>query len=533
MLWTIPRCKDIDRVLALPRRTPEYPEASFDQQFLRPGAVGALRPIQRLALLEANRAGGLLAFVGTGHGKTLTCRLLPLVLRAQRPLLLLPASMLAANEALNQEYDQTWLGSKFHILTYEQLSAKSGPALLADFSPDLIIADEAHALRHYTSARVKRLDRFLGNGTKFCALSGTLTARSPGDWAHLAFWALGPKSPAPLSSATTQAWGSYLGYTPGQPKPDPGALTQFGGGPYEYDDIVSGYRQWVVDTPGVVSTDVPSRDIPIHIFKHHPPELVSCKELSDQTWGEFQASKEGDNGDFSLYGQARQLALGFRYVQQWPGGKVDHIWVEARRDWYRCAAVYIGETNHPGMDTPALLAANCNDPRVPDYVRAAFREWAKVVHLPGPARVAEWQNDELWRYLELAQAHAEPTLIWYEHIAVAERAAALGYNVCWPGQAPEEHEGYDVFVSIAAHGQGKNLQAWSHNLVLTPPSNGAKWEQLLSRTVRPGQAAPAVQVAVLQHCAAYARALEAARQHAAYLKSATGQEQKLLGALVS
>ena len=57
-----------------------------------------LRPIQGQMLAEAERAGGLVAMAACGEGKTLTSLLLPSVLRAKRPLILLPAAMRAQYE---------------------------------------------------------------------------------------------------------------------------------------------------------------------------------------------------------------------------------------------------------------------------------------------------------------------------------------------------------------------------------------------------------------------------------------------------
>ena len=80
--------------------------------------------------------------------------------------------------------------------------------------------------------------------------------------------------------------------------------------------------------------------------------------------------------------------------------------------------------------------------------------------------------------------------------------------------------------SIAAHGTGKNLQHWSSNLVVIPPTSGQVWEQLLGRTHRQGQQEDTVTAEVYLHHAAYEASMSQAFADA--LQDTLGNQQRLL-----
>ena len=85
-----------------------------------------------------------------------------------------------------------------------------------------------------------------------------------------------------------------------------------------------------------------------------------------------------------------------------------------------------------------------------------------------------------------------------------------------------------MIASIAACGQGFNLQMFSKNLITSCPSGAATVEQVLGRTHRDGQLADEVVVDILLGCReqydAFDRALEGAKAAEALL----GHSQKLL-----
>ena len=72
--------------------------------------------------------------------------------------------------------------------------------------------------------------------------------------------------------------------------------------------------------------------------------------------------------------------------------------------------------------------------------------------------------------------------MWYEHAAFGKRLAELsGWPMFGPDSGSEILQASDpvIIASIKAHGDGKNLQAYSQNLISSPPANGTTWEQCL------------------------------------------------------
>ena len=118
------------------------------------------------------------------------------------------------------------------------------------------------------------------------------------------------------------------------------------------------------------------------------------------------------------------------------------------------------------------------------------------------------------------------SILWYESKAVEEALRDRGVKCFGAGRDPG-NTGESCAMSIRAHGIGKNLQSWSTQLIIEPPSSGQTWEQLLGRTHRSGQQADEVEVFVIQHTESFRRALKSAKEGAEYIEESTGNKQKL------
>jgi hypothetical protein len=127
-------------------------------------------------------------------------------------------------------------------------------------------------------------------------------------------------------------------------------------------------------------------------------------------------------------------------------------------------------------------------------------------------------------------------IVWVEHRAFGEALSLLsGAPYFGPGgldasgvSIANAKGDKAVIASIAACGQGFNLQMFSKNLITSCPSGAATIEQVLGRTHRDGQLADEVEVWILlgcrEHFEAFNRALDGAKAAADVL----GHDQKLL-----
>ena len=81
-----------------------------------------------------------------------------------------------------------------------------------------------------------------------------------------------------------------------------------------------------------------------------------------------------------------------------------------------------------------------------------------------------------------------PSIVWVPSPHLGEALAARN-GLPWygPDNDPSGATAPTIMASARAHGVGKNLQHYARNLVLSPPSSAAVWEQLLGRTPRPGR----------------------------------------------
>src|ERR1019366_5557369 len=97
--------------------------------------------------------------------------------------------------------------------SYETLSRVNAADMLESYAPDLILCDEAQALRNPKAACTRRITRYLAkhSDTKMALLSGTITRRGLIDYWHLAGWALGEEQmPLPNNWSEMTEWGEAV-----------------------------------------------------------------------------------------------------------------------------------------------------------------------------------------------------------------------------------------------------------------------------------------------------------------------------------
>lgn len=523
---------EFKRIKALPRRVLDL-RMIRDATFIvrRKGGTMTLFPVQSAALIEAAIQDGLFAPIGVGHGKTLITLLLPYAMASKRSVLLVPPrlkkkTLREIDEIYQKHFELRLEGVK--VVAYSELSSAGSANVLEDHEPDLIIADECHALTHSTAARTKRFLRYMREhpSCRFVGLSGTITQRSIMDYAHLAELALRKNSPLPGGYRELKDWAGALDVNP-EYRSRPGVLRQF----CEVGESTrSGFRRRLVETPGVVATEETELGTSLTVRRlvtDVPEEIDELLEEVRRSW-----SIEGEQFESAVErGRVlRQIATGFYYRWDWPDGIVDHEWLIARSNW-RKEVREILKHSRRGLDSPLLVARAAAAGRIHTEHWAA---WARVMNRPEPPTVPVWVSDFLidaairWGRKALLDGNV---LLWYRHKTLGER---LAQKSGWPhygagtdaDEAPSDQR--ILICSVASQGEGKNLQRFSQNLLTSMPTNGKVIEQLMGRTHRHGQQAPEVVVDWFGHTDETEQALASVLEDAQYVQETTGQRQRIL-----
>lgn len=508
-----------------------------------------LRPVQSAILWEAEAGRGLLGAVGVGHGKELACMLLPEALRAERAIILtkprLKSQMLDVDLPRYSRHFRIET-ERFRVVSYSELSTASGTSLLEEYQPDWIIANECHLFRHSSAARTKRFLRYMREHpeARFCGLSGTIANDSPKDYQHLVELALRGGSPVPIAFRDADDWSRAL-----QAGGDfaPGALLELMGPRFGYDVVKAHgddvrqaarviYRARLTSTTGVVATSDSAAACDLEISVREiirPPNIdIALKKLR-RTWT-IEDEQLQDAKDVARV--ARQLACGFYYRWAWPDGVKDEEWLEARGAWHKSVRHVLQYQSREGMDSPLLVANAAARGELNAEHTEAWRAWCAVKDRwkPHPPIEAVWLSaflvDDIWDWARNVDDKA-PGIIWYEH---AELGRALAERKIPVFGAGKEGDGILAFrgrvcaASVEAHKDGKNLQHFRRNLVVSWPSNGTTCEQLLGRTHRPGQQADEVEVETYQHDPSLQDSVLRSREDARFVEQAHGARQKLL-----
>jgi hypothetical protein len=534
---------ELGRILALPRRKLD-PEGFDDAtvMFEREGSDAKFWPIQSAALIEAAQQDGLFAPIGVGHGKTLISLALPDALSSKKAVLLVPPALKRQLSIEIESFYQKQFSlpiDRITVIAYSELSSAKKATILEDIAPDLIIADEAHHLRHKTSARTKRFLRYAKNHPecRFAFLSGTMTTRSIKDYAHLIELALRKNSPLPHGYRELKDWAGALDVTP-EYLMAPGALKKFCD---EGEEARDGFRRRLVDTGGVVATKKGALGTSLVIRRLRPqlPEkLFKLMAQVRKTWAieddEFSTSLE-------LARVLRQLACGFHYRWAWPGDEKDHEWLDARSEWNREVRQKLTQSLE-GFDSPLLLSqaaeryfkwdeAGREKPRPKKtWDSATWADWRNQKDKKPPPTATSWVDQFLVREsIAWAEKSTEPAIIWYEHRALGEAIAHLGEFPHY-GAATDASQAREpvIVCSMKTQGTGKNLQHYCQNLFTSLPPNGATFEQIVGRTHRPGQMADEVTVDWFGHTPETEAALASVIDDAEYAEKTTGALQKVL-----
>ncbi len=517
-IGTVKRSAELARVKALPRRDAPSPGTEALSSVLALGDM-TLWPDQAWALADLCERGGLLGGVGVGGGKTLISLLAPLLVRSERPLLLVPAKLVDKTHRDFTELRPLWRhGVVPKVLSYQLIGHPAHREDVEAYAPDLIIADEAHRLANPRAACTRRVGRYMDTrpGTVFAALSGTMTRRQLKDVVHIAEWSLGTGSPFPTTLEALDEWGRALDadgeWRDGRMRPGP--LVDLGAG----RNAREAFQDRLRSTPGVVMSSDTAVTASIQIDEWQaPPAPPAVREalagLSDE-WVLPNGVELTEAVD--VWRHAREMSLGFWY--RWEPAPPDW-WLEPRRAWGAFVRETLKHSRH--LDSPAEVAAEYSD--APEWLA-----WKEVEHRYTYDLVEEWLTRD---YIDAAEAWAERTrgIVWTGHVAVG-RAMSIPYYAemgLWGNRSIDDDRRGGYAASIAANSEGRNLQHLHRNLVLSPPTTGTAWEQLLGRTHRPGQTRT-VEVEVHLGTDQDRNGFWRAVADAEYQRAVTGAPQKLL-----
>jgi hypothetical protein len=622
---TVTETADLHRVIALPRRSqlelvdpdgedtplaralveringqlrrPDWKTRRCRCQQILPNhpCILSVNGAQAWALHEAPLAGGLVALIATGGGKSLVDLLMTLAMGVKLAVCLAPAGLV---KQLVREYELVrehfWVPNIFyksrgkvagmqgdvgagvgrcpslHLVSYEDLSQPSSTELLAKFGTGLglVIADEMDWLANFTATRTMRFIRAFAaatdaakaaglGGIRFTGWTGTPVDKSVLEFAHLAAFALREGSPLPMDPDVALTWAQVLDPSP-YPAPE-GALGKLRTSPYQ--TIHEAFHRRLVDTPGVVATKASALAIPLHLLERRaPPIPLEVMEMIDSA----RRFKRPDGDELAdLLEVAKvicECALGFYYrwvfptLPRDPDGKLTAESKALISEWYARRAAWKAEVrsvlieNRPHLDSEDLLRRAARryfqprfgEPRyegdLPTWASGTYLDWIAIEDSVPHETEAVWVSDYLVDdAAEWAASHRG--VVWYRHSTFGERLAARAKLPHYGGGSEkailQERGETSIVASLRSHGRGRDgLQyLYNHQLCVVTPSSGRMCEQFLARLHRMGQPKSEVVSWHYRHVYEMSEMLDKAMSRSEWARGMWGSSQKILNAV--
>lgn len=535
---SVVRSDEFRRILALPRRS-SYEDLTLAMtEWLRvDDGTQFLRPVQAWALAEIFEQKGALISATVGAGKTIIAHEAPVVLEAERPLLLVKAALRDKAERDRVELAKQWRQHpNLRILSYEMLSSVNYSNYLFEFYPDLIIADESQHIKNLSKGRGKRVKHYFEERpeTMFISLTGSLTNKSIHEYADHAKWALKNNSPLPRSYMDLNDWADVLDVDVApDAQIDPGALREFCN---PGEEVRHGYRRRFVETKGVITTEDADLEIGLILKERKievPQVVIDAFDKLANDWETPGEEKVGTTLDWIRH--AKELICGFYYKWIWPNNKVDVEWKEARKAWRKFVHQTIIRTRSKSFETEkqVKLAVERGDIECPAN---EYQNWFSIHKRVEPKTEAVWISDYMLNavqhWVQNPPTNEEGEVLhgiaWIEHVCFMEKLKERGVLCFGAGENEIEQCETSCAASIHAHGTGKNLQYHhSRSLLVTCPEYSQKMEQVIGRMHRMHQKQPEVTYEVYLPCRQLWHCLEKVRRQAEYIQATTGQQQRI------
>lgn len=527
-----------------------------------------LRAMQAAMLVDCTEHEGMLASLPVGVGKSWVAALFPVEpggvkpelrerldgmwpqVECERPVLLLPPSV--RDEMERDVIPNLRTAYKIHpnlkLVSYSELQQERRANILHELAPDFLFCDEVHNLKNLTSARSKRVKVYMKAHpeTVFAGFTATLADRSLRDFHHIALWSHPLDPPLPRGWKELQDWANAVDadVSPMERLP-PGALLELCA---PGESVREGLARRMAETAGFILAREASCDVPLSLTARKdivlPAQLRDALVELDEAWMTPDGEPVPDAARWAAH--SRSMALGFYYKWDWSkvthDGRPDMEWLEARRDWGKAVAE-VCRRGLPDFDSELRVRNGARYGNLPKSLQgvtlSTLVRWDEQSKKDAPPTVAVWMTDAVMRWV-VDWAYRNAGIIWCEHTAVQEWLAAnwhpdeqrvygAGMNDELRLLAKSRLAGqWSIACSRPSHFQGKNLQAWSSNLMLTPSPNAKIWEQLLGRTHRSGQLAASVRAEFLAHTQIAYRTMAAAMKRAHFIREELLAPQKLL-----
>lgn len=549
---------DLERIAAIPRRQwePLGEELARELTPLLRTTKGSqlLFPVQAYTLHELYFCGGAIGIIRVGGGKSLIAFLAPYIVRAFRPLLVVPGGLLEKTRLHMAKDRFDWEIPNFiRVESYEKLGHPDNQMLLYDYKPDLVMLDEGSKCKNTEAVVTKAVGYYVKDcrrgfmramseeggkkkiikipldvKPKMLVLSGTLTNQSVKDYWHILKWVLEPHMvPLPHRYSELEQWSLCLDVGIGAlHRVKPGALLEFCNDEEKLlipDNPLKAarraYRRRLLDTPGIVSTQSPflGASLRLSAAECKPPPEIHEAIRQVRKW---KMPDGVEIQDAPIASKAvKELALGFFYR---PKPRPPEDYVEAQKEWAR-ACRFVISRNKRRINSEGQVIKAIREEGLYQELVELLDEWEHWRSTFKYKNEAVWISDYAVKFAAAWMKKRENRrgIVWTDRTAFGIRLSeetGISYygsqSLDVNGRYIENHpHNTPMIASVKANYEGKNLQyGWSKNLLMACISSGEMQEQLLGRSHRYGQPEDEVTaeyfLAVLEHARAFWSAVE-------------------------
>jgi len=294
------------------------------------------------------------------------------------------------------------------------------------------------------------------------------------------------------------------------------------------EQVRDAFKARLYSAPGVIGTTDGSIGTSLILTAIGPKDLPVPQVIADAIKA---ASNEGLRPDGAIIADPakvaallKQLSAGFFLRWDWPEGKIDYPWLEARQEWNRHLRAELIHRSRAGYDTPLLvirqLKAEIEQGLGNRAIHEAWLGWVPFKDKPKPPTVPVWLSTYLVdAAVAWLQGSDDTAMLWFHSREMGQALDKRGVRVYDAGNSPvpsRATRAHKMAASIGSHGLGKNMPQWQSALVLEPPSGGLVWQQMLGRLHRPESPFDEIEFSVMMHTWPFRKAVKSAMADADY-----------------